>query len=197
MPNKHKKNIGLFFGTFNPVHIGHMVIASYMAEFAGLDEVWMVVSPHNPFKEKAGLLDDYQRLYMVNLAIDNHPKLRASDIEFKLSQPSYTIHTLTHLMEKYPEYHIALIMGSDNLQNFHKWKNYERILELSSLIVYPRPGYDGGDFKNHPSVKWVDAPLMQISSTFIRKALKDKKQLDFIIPDKVLKYIKEMHFYEK
>ncbi|MFN4233714.1 MAG: nicotinate (nicotinamide) nucleotide adenylyltransferase [Bacteroidia bacterium] len=197
MPNKHKKNIGLFFGTFNPVHIGHMVIASYMAEFAGLDEVWMVVSPHNPLKEKASLLDDYQRLYMVNLAIDNHPKLRASNIEFKLSQPSYTIHTLTHLMEKYPEYHFALIMGSDNLENFHKWKNYERILELSSLIVYPRPGYDGGDFKNHPSVKWVDAPLMQISSTFIRNALKDKKQLDFIVPDKVLKYIKEMHFYEK
>lgn len=192
-----KKNIGLFFGTFNPVHIGHMVIASYMAEFANLDEVWMIVSPHNPLKEKASLLDDYQRLHMVNLAIDNHPKLRASDIEFKLSQPSYTIHTLTHLREKFPDYHFSLIMGSDNLQNFHKWKNYERILEISTLIVYPRPGFDGGNFKNHPSVKWVDAPLMQISSTFIRKALKEKKELNYIIPEKVLKYIKEMHFYEK
>jgi nicotinate-nucleotide adenylyltransferase len=192
-----KKNIGLFFGTFNPVHIGHMVIASYMAEFADLDEVWMVVSPHNPFKEKASLLDDYQRLHMVNLAIDNHPKLRASDIEFKLSQPSYTINTLTHLYEKFPGYHFSLIMGSDNLDNFKKWKNYERILEISRLIVYPRPGYDGGDLKNHPSVKWVEAPLMQISSTFIRHALKQKKNLHFIIPDKVLQYIQEMHFYEK
>lgn len=192
-----KKNIGLFFGTFNPVHVGHMVIASYMAEFANLDEVWMVVSPHNPFKEKASLLDDYQRLYMVNLAIDNHPKLRASDIEFKLSRPSYTIHTLTHLKEKFPDYHFSLIMGSDNLQNIHKWKNYERILEISTLVVYPRPGFDGGDLKNHVSVKWVDAPLMQISSTFIRKALKEKKELNYIIPEKVLNYIKEMHFYEK
>lgn len=192
-----KKNIGLFFGTFNPVHIGHMVIASYMAEFANLDEVWMVVSPHNPFKEKSSLLDDYQRLHMVNLAINNHPKLRASDIEFKLAQPSYTIHTLTHLVEKFPNYHFSLIMGADNLQNFKKWKNYERILEISNLLVYPRPGYDGGDFKHYTSVKWIDAPLMQISSTFIRKALKDKKELNYMLPEKVLSYIKEMHFYEK
>lgn len=192
-----KKNIGLFFGTFNPVHIGHMVIASYMAEFADLDEVWMVVSPHNPLKEKASLLDDYQRLHMVNLAIDKHPKLRASDIEFKLSQPSYTINTLTHLYEKFPDYHFSLIMGSDNLDNFKKWKNYERILDISRLIVYPRPGYDGGTLKNHPSVKWVEAPLMQISSTFIRHALKQKKNLHYIIPEKVLQYIQEMHFYEK
>lgn len=192
-----RKKIGLFFGTFNPVHIGHMVIASYMAEFTDLDEVWLVVSPHNPLKQKTSLLDDYQRLYMVNLAIGNHPKLRASDIEFKLSQPSYTIHTLTHLYEKYPQYHFLLIMGADNLQSFKKWKNYERILEISSLLVYPRPGYDGGDLKNHPSVKWVEAPLMQISSTFIREALKQKKNLHYIIPDKVLQYIQEMHFYEK
>lgn len=192
-----KKNIGLFFGTFNPVHIGHMVIASYMAEFADLDEVWMVVSPHNPLKEKVSLLDDYQRLHMVNLAIDNHPKLRASDIEFKLSQPSYTINTLTYLYEKFPAYHFSLIVGSDNLENFKKWKNYERILEISRLIVYPRPGNDGGILKNHPSVKWVDAPLMQISSTFIRNAIKQKKSLHYIIPEKVLQYIQEMHFYEK
>lgn len=192
-----QKNIGLFFGTFNPVHIGHMVIASYMAEFADLDEVWMVVSPHNPFKEKTSLLDNYQRLHMVNLAIDNHPKLRASDIEFKLSQPSYTINTLTHLYEKFPGYYFSLIMGSDNLDNFKKWKNYERILEISRLIVYPRQGYDGGDLKNHSCVKWVEAPLMQISSTFIREALKQKKNLHYIIPDKVLQYIQEMHFYEK
>lgn len=192
-----KKNIGLFFGTFNPVHIGHMVIASYMAEFADLDEVWMVVSPHNPLKEKASLLDDYQRLHMVNLAIDNHPKLKASDIEFKLSQPSYTINTLTHLTEKFPVYHFSLIMGSDNLENFKKWKNYERILEISTLIVYPRLGYNGGDLQNHPSVKWVEAPLMQISSTFIRNALKQKKNLSYILPEKVLQYIQEMHFYEK
>lgn len=192
-----RKKIGLFFGTFNPVHIGHMVIASYMAEFTDMDEVWLVVSPHNPLKEKASLLDDYQRLYMVNLAIGNHPKLRASDIEFKLPQPSYTIHTLTHLYEKYPQYHFSLIMGADNLQNLKKWKNYERILEISSLLVYPRPGYDGGDLKNHPAVKWVEAPLMQISSTFIRNALKQKKNLQYIIPDKVLQYIQEMHFYEK
>jgi nicotinate-nucleotide adenylyltransferase len=191
------KKVGLFFGTFNPVHIGHMVIASYMAEFTDLDEVWMVVSPHNPFKKKSSLLDDYQRLHLVNLAIDDHPKIKASDIEFKLSQPSFTIHTLTHLKEKHPDYHFSLIMGADNLESFHKWKNYERILEIAKLIVYPRPGYDGGSLKKHPSVKWVDAPLMQISSTFIREALKQKKNLDFILPEKVLKYIKEMHFYEK
>jgi nicotinate-nucleotide adenylyltransferase len=193
----HKsKNIGLFFGTFNPVHIGHMIIASYMAEFADLDEVWMVVSPHNPLKEKTTLLDDYQRLHMVNLAIDNHPKLKASDIEFKLSQPSYTIHTLTYLKEKYPAYHFFLIMGADNLESFHKWKNHERILEISGLLVYPRPGFDGGEFKNHPSVKWVHAPLMQISSTFIRSALKQKKNLKYILPEKVYKYIDEMNFYK-
>lgn len=189
--------IGLFFGSFNPVHVGHMVIASYMAEFTDLDQVWLVVSPHNPFKKKSSLLKDHHRLQLVQLAIGEASNIKASDIEFKLPQPSYTINTLTYLQEKYPKRHFALIMGSDNLSGFTKWKNYERILTSHEIYVYPRPEDDGGEMRNHPRVKWTEAPLMELSSTFLRQAIKDKKDVRHMIPLPAYQYIKEMHFYEK
>lgn len=188
---------GLFFGSFNPVHNGHMVIANYFAEFSDLDQVWFVVSPHNPLKPVGSLLNDFQRLQLVELAIGDYRKMKVSKIEFGLPKPSYTINTLTHLQEKYPQHEFVLIMGSDNLHTFHKWKNYEQILEYYSIYIYPRPGFDGGDFKNHPKVKFIEAPLMEISSTFIRNAIKSKKDVRFMMPEKVADYIDEMNFYRK
>ncbi len=189
--------VGLFFGSFNPIHIGHLVLANYMLEFTDLDRVWFVVSPHNPLKKKNSLLDERQRLYLVNLAIGENTKLKTSDIEFKLPQPSYTINTLVYLKEKYPKNEFALIMGADNLENFHKWKNFEEILKQHQLYVYPRPETDGGQLKEHSQVKLINAPLMEISSTFIRQAIKEKKDVRYFMPEAVWKYIKEMHFYEK
>jgi len=152
-----------------------MVLGSYMASFTDMDQVWFVVSPHNPLKEKSSLLNQNQRLHMVNLAISDNDKLKSSNIEFGLTQPSYTVNTLAHLKEKYPKHRFSLIMGEDNLQSFTKWKNYEDILKNHSIYVYPRPNCDTGDLKNHPNVVMTEAPLMDISSTFIRKALKNKK----------------------
>lgn len=189
--------VGLFFGSFNPIHTGHMVLANYMTSFTDLDQVWFVVSPHNPLKEKSSLLDQNQRLHMVNLAIGEHPKLKSNNIEFSLPQPSYTINTLVHLKEKYPMHDFALIMGADNLQTFHKWKNYEEILKHYQIYVYPRPGFDGGQLKDHPSVVLTKAPIMDISSTFIRQAIKDKKDVAFFMPPAVWQYVDEMSFYRK
>jgi len=189
------KKTGLFCGSFNPIHIGHIVIAGYMAEFTDLDEVWFVVSPQNPLKKKESLLGDHHRLTMVNIAIADDSRFRASGIEFKLPRPSYTVNTLAALQEKYPNRQFALIMGSDNLQTFNKWRNYEKILIEHKLYVYPRPGFDGGAFREHPSVIWTDAPLMDISSTFIRQAIAMKKDVSYMLPTTVYKYIKEMHFY--
>jgi nicotinate-nucleotide adenylyltransferase len=189
--------IGLFFGSFNPVHNGHLTIAQYMAEFSVLDQVWMVVSPQNPLKPAGSLLQDYQRLHLVELGIGDYRKLKVSKIEFELPRPSYTIHTLAYLREKYPQHDFALIMGADNLESFHKWKNYELILEDHDIFVYPRPGYDGGDLKNHPRIHWTDAPIMEISSTFIRHAIKQRKDIRFMMPEKVWDYIEEMSFYRK
>lgn len=191
------KKVGLFFGTFNPVHIGHMVIGNYMAEFTDLSEVWFVVSPHNPLKNKSSLLANHHRLRLVREAIADFPKFKASDIEFGLTQPSYTINTLVYLKEKYPDKNFVLILGSDNLSHFHKWKNYEEILNQYELYVYPRPDEDGGELKNHPKVKMVPAPRMDISATFIRKAIKEKKDIRYLLPEAAYKYITEMHFYEK
>jgi len=189
--------IGLYFGSFNPVHTGHLVIASYMAEFTDLEQVWLVVSPHNPLKAKQTLLQDYHRLTLVKTGIGSNRKLKASDVEFKLSKPSYTINTLAHLTEQFPQHQFVLIMGYDTLETFHKWKNYEQILENYSLYVYPRPESSGGDLINHPHVKKVEAPLMQISSSFIRENIRNKKDVRYMMPESVWDYIEEMHFYEK
>ena len=189
--------VGLFFGSFNPIHIGHLIIANYMAHYTDLDEVWFVVSPQNPFKEKKSLGNMYDRLEMVNLAIEDSDKLRASDIEFSLSQPSYTIDTLVHLRDKYPTKAFSLIMGEDNLVNFQKWKNADIILRDYQLTVYPRTGYDGGELKNHPSVTMTDTPQMELSSTFIRQALKTGKSVRFMLPDKVIDFIDKKGLYQR
>ncbi len=191
------KKIGLYFGTFNPIHIGHLIIANYMAEYSDLDEIWMVVTPHNPFKKKSSLLDNHQRYEMVYLATAEYPNIKPSDIEFKLPQPNYTVHTLAHLQEKYPKYAFNLIMGEDNLKSFQKWKNYETILAHHELYVYPRiaKGTIAIQFENHPKIHKVAAPIMEISSTCIRKAIQEGKNIEPMLPPAVWKYIDEMHFY--
>lgn len=191
--------IGLYFGTFNPIHVGHLIIANHMAEHAGLDQVWMVVTPHNPLKKKATLLDDHQRLQMVYLATENFPKIKPSDIEFKLSQPNYTINTLVHLQEKFPEYEFSLIMGEDNLKSFHKWKNYEAILEHHEIYVYPRISgeTENLEFKDHPKIHIIDAPVVEISSTTIRNDIKKGKNIQPLLPHKVWEYIDHNNFYKK
>lgn len=190
-------HIGLFFGSFNPIHIGHLALANYMVSFTDLKQVWFVVSPHNPLKEKASLLDQNQRLHMVNLAIEDAPFFKSSDIEFKLPQPSYTINTLVHLQEKYPKHTFSLIVGEDNLASFTKWKNHEAILKNHKLYVYPRPNTPQSELKNHKQVVMTEAPLLEISSTFIRTALKNKKKISFFMPQKSWQYCDEMGFYKK
>tara|TARA_B100000780_G_scaffold106570_1_gene74620 strand:+ start:5106 stop:5693 length:588 start_codon:yes stop_codon:yes gene_type:complete len=192
-----KRKIGLYFGTFNPIHIGHLIIANHMANYTNLDEVWFVVSPHNPFKNKKNLLDDYARLEMVHRAIKDFDKLRVSDIEFSLTQPSYTVNTLATLTEKYPNNNFSLIMGGDNLSTFHKWKNHENILKNHKLYVYPRLATMPGLLDNHENVNLVGAPIMQISSSFIRNAIKDKKDVRPMLPPNVWEYIDEMNYYTK
>lgn len=190
--------IGLYFGSFNPIHIGHLVIANHIAEHSDLDQVWFVVTPHNPFKKKSSLLDNYQRLEMVYRATKDYTKLKPSDIEFNLSQPNYTINTLTHLHEKYPENEFALIMGEDNLKSFHKWKNYKLILENHHLYVYPRisKGTNETPFHGHSKVHFIDAPNMELSSTFIRESIKAGKNVRPMLPEFVWEYLDEMNFYK-
>ncbi|MDQ3051727.1 MAG: nicotinate (nicotinamide) nucleotide adenylyltransferase [Bacteroidota bacterium] len=189
--------IGLFFGSFNPIHNGHLVIAQYMAEYTDLNQVWMVVSPHNPLKLAGSLLQDHHRFEMVRIGIADYRKLKASKVEFHLPKPSYTINTLVHLQEQYPDNSFVLIMGSDNLDTFKKWKNWEQIIEHHEIYIYPRPGNDGGELKDHPKVKIVEAPLMQLSSTFIRKAVYDKKDVRYMLPESVYSYMDEMNFYKR
>lgn len=197
MPTKSKKKTGLFFGSFNPVHVGHLIIGNYMVEHTYLDEVWFVISPHNPLKKKSSLLADHHRYAMVNLAVEENRNLWASNIEFGLPQPSYTVHTLSFLEEKYPEKEFALIMGGDNLANLHKWKNYTHILENYSILVYPRPGEPLPEIANLSNIEVVDAPQMQVSSSFIRQSIRNGKSVEYILSDKVFTYLTEMHFYEK
>jgi len=197
-------NIGLYFGTYNPIHVGHLIIANHMVDYTALDQVWLVVSPQNPFKKKTSLLKDYHRLALVNIAIEGNEKLKSSNIEFDLPKPSYTIDTLTYIKEKHPEHNFSIIMGEDNLRNFHKWKNYEQILENYEVFVYPRVLTEKEEesttaaLTNHPKITIVkDAPLMKISASFVRKALKNKKDVQYLLSEAVYTYLKEMHFYEK
>ena len=187
--------IGLFFGSFNPMHIGHKVIASYMAEFSDLQHVWFVVSPQNPLKQKQILLDKHHRLMIIRMEVEDNPKLSASDIEFNLSQPSYTIDTLENLKEQYPENDFVLIIGADNLQSFHKWKEYEQILANYSVYVYPRLGIEtSNSHENIHIIKGV--PKMEISASFIRDAIKKGQDVSYLIPEKAWQYIKEMNLYK-
>ncbi|NRS88701.1 nicotinate-nucleotide adenylyltransferase [Flavobacterium sp. 7E] len=191
--------IGLYFGTFNPIHVGHLIIANHMAEHSDLDQVWMVVTPHNPHKKKSTLLDDFHRLHMVHLATEDYAKIKPSDIEFKLSQPNYTVNTLVHLEEKFPSHDFSLIMGEDNLKSLHKWKNYEVILQNHNIYVYPRISSkaENLELKDHPRIHIIDAPIVEISSTFIRNNIKEGKNIQPLLPNKVWEYIDHNNFYRK
>ena len=202
--------VGLYFGTFNPIHVGHMVIANYMAEFTSLDEVWLVVTPQNPLKVKNSLLKDSHRLALVREAVYENNKLKASDIEFGMTKPNYTSHTLAHLMEKHPKEQFSLIMGEDNLRNFHKWYNHEVILMNHEIYIYPRVLTPQEEMEKEPFDKkqverlkgkksviyCTDAPVMKVSSSFIRKAIKEKKDVRYLLTETVFKYIDEMNFYK-
>ena len=191
------KKTGLFFGSFNPIHVGHLIIANYLSNESELDEIWLVVSPQNPFKEKKSLASNYDRIHLVNLAIEDHLDIKASNIEFDLPKPSYTIDTLSYLYELYPAEEFSLIMGGDNLASFHKWKNYEQILEKHDIYVYRRPGYSSERFNDHNRVTFVDAPLLDISATFVRKAIRSDKSIKYLVPTPVYEYVSTSHLYRK
>lgn len=186
---------GLFFGSFNPIHIGHLIIASHMANFTDLDEVWLVVSPQNPLKNKKGLGNMYDRLEMARLATEPADHIKVSDIEFKLPQPSYTIDTLAYLHEKYPAKEFVLIMGADNLASLKKWKNYEVLLKNYQIYVYPRPETDVSEWIDHPSITLTATPQMEISSTFIRQALKENRNIQFLVPENVIAFMDSKNMY--
>ena len=189
--------IGLFFGSFNPIHVGHLIIGNYMATQTDLKQVWFVISPQNPFKPKRTLLRDHDRLHLVKLAIGDNPNLRASNIEFNLPQPSYTIDTLAVLKEKYPDKEFALIMGGDNLASLEKWKNYELILRDYEIYVYDRPNYDKGALATHSHVHIHDeVPMMEISATYIRHCLQQGKSIQYMVPDGVYAYLADSNLYK-
>jgi nicotinate-nucleotide adenylyltransferase len=187
--------VGLFFGSFNPIHIGHLIIANVMVENAELDQVWFVVSPQNPFKKKSTLLHEFDRLDMVNAAIHDNYNLKAVDVEFNMPKPSYTIDTLTYLSEAHPDHEFKLIIGEDNLKSFPKWKNSDKIIELFGLLVYPRPGMQPSPLKLHPNVQLIEAPMMDVSATFIRNSIKNHKSIRYLVPESVLELIMGKMFY--
>ncbi len=188
--------VGLFFGSFNPIHTGHMIIANLAYEFAQLDEVWFVVSPQNPFKKSKTLLHEFDRIDLVRAAIKDDFHFRASDIEFTLPKPSYTIDTLTVLAEKHPSHEFSLIIGADNLASFSKWKNYDKILEYFGLIVYPRPNSKVSELENHPAVRLIEAPEIDISATLIRKMVKAGKSIKYLVPDGAIERILAQKHYQ-
>lgn len=190
------KNIGLYFGSFNPIHNGHLSIAKYILKKTDLEEIWFVVSPQSPFKKESSLLDDDFRFKMVQLAIKNYQRIHACDIEFTLPKPSYTIDTLNAIQEKFPKNTFSLIIGSDNLESFPKWKDYRKIIDNYKIFVYPRSGFDGGKLKTHSSVCLINAPLYDISSTWIREIIKSGKDVKGYMPERVLSYIEKMGFYK-
>ena len=187
--------IGLFFGSFNPIHIGHLAIANIMAENTDINKVWFVVSPQNPLKPSKGLLHEFDRYDMVKVAIADNYKFEVSDVEFHLPKPSYTIYTLAHLREKYPGSEFAVILGEDNLENFTKWKNHEEILNQFSLYVYPRPRVTNSPLKSHAHVKMIEAPLFDISATYIRQCVSSNKSIRYLVPEVVEQVIHAKGFY--
>lgn len=191
--------VGLFFGSFNPIHVGHLIIANTVRGYTELDQVWFVVSPQNPFKSARSLLPDVDRLRMVELAIEDNFDLRVSNVEFSMPRPSYTADTLAYLSDRYPSHDFSLILGSDNLHHFHKWKNFREILQHYGLIVYPRPNTDENrireEIKNHPSLRMVDAPLIDISATFIRECLRRDIPIRYLVHDNVAQYIYDRKLY--
>jgi len=188
--------IGLFFGSFNPVHIGHLIIANYIVSHTDLDKIWLVVSPQNPFKKTGSLLNEYDRYHLVQTAVDDAPNLSASNIEFSLPRPSYTIHTLAYLKEKYPEHHFSIILGGDGLENLDKWKNAKEIIFNYPLYVYPRPGFQ---MKSIPgaNITIINAPLLSISSTLIRQLISEGKSIRYFVPDRVFDEIEKGGYYKK
>jgi nicotinate-nucleotide adenylyltransferase len=188
--------IGLFFGSFNPVHTGHLIIANYMATQTDLTKIWMVVSPQNPLKLKKTLAKDSIRLHLLQLAIGDNTLLKASNVEFGLPKPSYTVDTLAHLKEKYPQHEFALIMGGDNLATLHLWKNYETLLQNHDIYVYQRPDYDLGAFADHPRVKLMSAPMLDISATYIRDQVKAGKSIKYLVADAVGEYLESSKVYK-
>ncbi len=187
-------HIGLYFGSFNPIHTGHLIIANHIVEHTNIDKVWFVVSPHNPLKEAHSLLNEYHRLNLVELAIEDYPKFRASNVEFRLPKPSYTIDTLTYLTEKFPLEQFSIIVGSDSWQNIHRWKNYEQLVKNYEFIVYNRPGFEVKE--NHQAkLTMLDAPILEISATFIRKEIKNKKSVRYLLPEAVYECIMENRYY--
>ncbi|MBI2258537.1 MAG: nicotinate-nucleotide adenylyltransferase [Flavobacteriia bacterium] len=198
--------IALFFGTFNPIHVGHLIIAQHIINENLAQQTWLVLSPHNPLKDKKSLLPDLQRLYMTRLAVEDNDRIKVSDIEFSMAQPNYTIHTLIALTEKYPQHSFSLVIGEDNLRNFSKWYNYEKIIENYSIIVFPRnlqsseTNIENKISQNHPnssSIRFVkEFPLLDISSSFIRNQIKNKKDVRYLLSEKVLKFVSEMNFYK-
>ena len=191
-----KRRTALFFGSFNPIHVGHLVIANTMVQQEGVDELWFVVSPQNPLKERATLLADHHRLEMVRRAVDDNYRLKVCDIEMHLPIPSYTVVTLAALREKYAEREFSLIMGSDNLQTFERWRNYEYILENYKIYVYPRPGSERCALRSHPNVTMAEVPMMDISSSYIRRQIAARRDVRYLLTEPVYEYLTEMHFYE-
>ena len=189
--------VGLFFGSFNPVHVGHMIIANYMAQNTDLDQVWMVVSPQNPLKIKSSLAKDRDRLHLVNLAIGDNLLLRSSDVEFSMPKPSYTIDTLVYLEEKHPDHQFVLIMGGDNLRTLHKWKNYEKLISGYEIYVYKRPKYSTGKWVGHARIKIFEAPLLDISASYIRDQIKKGNSIQYLVPQEVYDYLDDTRIYEK
>ncbi|MEM8901858.1 MAG: nicotinate (nicotinamide) nucleotide adenylyltransferase [Bacteroidota bacterium] len=188
-------SVGLYFGSFNPIHMGHLIIAQHALDQAKFDYVWFIISPQNPFKQKKNLLPEYERLKMVELAIEGNNKMMASNVEFRLPKPSYTIDTLTHLADTYKTYSFSLIMGQDNLTHFHKWKNHESILKHYSIWVYPRPGYVAGEIDAHKNIHIFKAPLLDISATYIRQRLKENTSVRYLVPDAVHNYLEAENLY--
>lgn len=196
MANHRQQKTGLFFGSFNPVHVGHMIIANFMATQTDLDEVWLVVSPHNPLKKKTSLANDYDRLHLVNLAIGDNLLLKASDVEFQLPTPSFTSDTLIHLRERFPDRQFCLIMGEDNLASLHKWKNFEVLLRDYEIYVYNRQTEVSHSLREHPSVNYFQSPMMHISSTYIRQCIKNGKSVRYLVPDAVYRYLENTNMYQ-